>query len=98
MTVATILLSLFALALGAVGGFSVGRLTRPAREPETDTEHADYVNAKGRELNVALHNARAAGLNPAIRIAPVDVEKPAADRPLLVTVERGGETITRSVR
>lgn len=96
MTTATILLSLFALVLGALGGASIARITDRPREPQTDEEHADLVHEKARDLNIAMHNARTVGLNPAIKISPIDADLAPGSRPLRVTVERGGEAVPLS--
>lgn len=97
MTTATILLSLFALMLGALGGAAISRLTDRPREPQTDAEHADLVHEKARDLNLAMHNARTVGLTPAIKISPIDSDLPPGSRPLRVTVHRGdGQAVPRS--
>lgn len=88
MTTATILLSLFALVLGVLAGVAIGRITDRPREPQTDEEHAQLVELKAHELNIAMHNARMSGLNPAIQISPLDPDLSPSSRPLRVTVQR----------
>jgi hypothetical protein len=77
----------------AIGGFAFGRLTDRPREPQTDEEHAALVNDKATDLNLAMHNARAVGLNPCITISPIDDELAPALRPFIVGVQRGGKLV-----
>lgn len=85
-----------ALIVGILGGFAYARLTDRPREPQTDTEHADLIHEKAWEINIVMHNARAAGLNPALAIGPIDDELPPGSRPIRATVQRDGKTVIRS--
>lgn len=92
----TALFVLGALAWAAAG-FAIGRLTARPREPQTDVEHADSVHDAARQFNIALHNARAAGLNPSMTLAPIDDELAPGLRPIVVGVARGTVPIRRTL-
>jgi hypothetical protein len=63
-------------------------VSRRPRKPRTDAEHGTRVDHAARALNAALADARAAGLNPKVKVAPLDDELPRDARPFVGEVER----------
>lgn len=96
MTVGCQFLALFALTLGIVAGLALEKLAAlRTRPPRTDQEHAQNVHRRAYQLNLALGDARAAGLNPAVKVSPIDPDILPGLRPFIATVERGGVTVER---
>lgn len=67
-------------------------------KPTSDRDHADRVHEAAGDFNLALHDARAAGLNPSFSVAPIDPDLAPDSRPLIAGVARDNVAIRRTLR
>lgn len=87
MTIIEILTALILGFLAAVLAIAFQRW-RDRRPPSTDQGHGENIARYAFGLNRAMHLARAAGLNPTLKLSPIDDELPPGSRPIIAGVER----------